>query len=95
MAKEKVEIEISKEFGDVCDAVAAMAVSVIAGMKDGKFDPAVDGVALLGAFMAKVGPAVDGIGQIPDEVKEDLAVFISTADIKLVSPILGAVLKKA
>lgn len=95
MAKETVSVEVSKEFAEVCDAVGSMAVSVIQGMKDGKFDVAVDGAALMVVLVAKLGPALEGISGVPAEFSEDPAAFVAAADIKLVGPVLGAFLKKA
>ena len=74
MSKVEVKTEVSKEAYELAKALADVAVSVKAALKDG-FQPA-DLATILAPNFAVVSAAVEGMDKLGDESKEDVAAFI-------------------
>lgn len=74
MAKQKLEVEVSKEAYELGLALFGIVKAVKDAAADGKIELA----EVVAAVVAQVSPivsAVQGIDQLDDEVKEDIAAF--------------------
>ena len=74
MAKQKIEIEVSKESLELAEGIKQMVLSAKEALKDG-WQPGQDIPAIAASAFAALLPAVQGISQVPDEIKEDPAAF--------------------
>jgi hypothetical protein len=92
MSKIEVKAEVSKEAYELAKALADVAVSVKAALKDG-FQPT-DLASILAPNFVAISAAVEGMDKLGDEQKEDVAAFIKAWSLPG-ADLAGVFLKKA
>jgi hypothetical protein len=79
-------VEVSKELSEVGDAVAGIVSDVQRALADG-WQPGTDVPAIVVSAVTRLGVGLQGIGDIPTEVREDLKASI----LAVVLPVTDAV----
>ena len=92
MSKVEVTSEVSKELYELVDALGQMALAVKAALADG-WQVGTDLPVLVAAAMSTLGPAVEGVDKITDEVAEDLGASVLALAVPL-AKLLPELLKK-
>ncbi len=70
----KLEIELPKEAAELAQGLAAFAATAVKAIKDG-WAPGTDIPLIITAAIGDLGPAMAGIANLPEELKEDKAAF--------------------
>ena len=92
MAKVTVSVEVSKEAHELAQGVCEMVLAVKAAMADG-WQTGQDVPVLITAALTTLAPAITGVEQLGDELKEDPAAFASAIALP-VGEMVSALLKK-
>lgn len=92
MAKMTINVEVSKEAHELGEGVKGVVLAVKKALDDG-WDTASDLPTIVTVSLAHLAPAVGGLDQLDDEVKEDPAAF-SKALALPVADMISELLKK-
>jgi len=76
MAKLKVELEVSKEAYELAQGIDKFVGALQLALADG-WQLGTDMPALLSAAFTDLVPAIQGVDQLGDELKEDKAAFVN------------------
>jgi len=90
MAKIKKEIELPKETCELMDGIGDFVYALRVALKDG-FKMEDDMPVIVAEAMSKLLPAVDGVGLIDDEFKEDKGAVLAAVAICLLPKLLKKV----
>ena len=75
MEKVKGEGEVSKEAHELVEALVHVLETAVVALKDG-FQPGTDLTLIFGGSLASLMTGINGVEQLPAEMKEDSAAFL-------------------